>query len=240
MEPSSLVPLIALLPQEWRTTVLAFLAFLGSMTVIVTALKALVPLLDKAAQRTGTKWDNAAVIRLSVALGWAATFAEWCQSLFELLGGHKLPGKGKAPAALLLLVCLPNQACAGQDALRTHSQIANAAYDPIMAAKELLEQRAADQVAEIRAHASGAEAAAKVATLRESYGPVEGAMSALIAAYNAYVDAIQEAHATGKPLPQETALALLSRWASLTRAAALIGLDVPVPPDALLALGGVS
>lgn len=246
MDPASLVPLLALLPLDWRNAVLAVLAFLGSMTVAIAALNAVVPTLRALAAKTAMTEDDEALGILSDLLVLAADMVDWCKRVLQIVGAHKPPTaeslRGAGPAALVLLavLALPSQACAGQDSLRTHSQIASAAYSPIMLAKQVIEERAAHDYAEIHAHYSGPEAADKVALLRESYAPVEGAMSALIATYNAYVDAIQASHATGQPMSHEAALAILSRWASLTRAASLIGLEVPVPPDVLLALGRAS
>jgi uncharacterized iron-regulated protein len=244
MDPSVLVPLLSLFPESARAYVLSALVFLGSLTVVISAMKAIVAGLRDLALRTATTADDEAVSVLSDVVTLIADVAEWCKSLLEVIGAHRAPPlkaiasklKRSPPVtALMIAVALlaPSYACAGSQ-VRTNAQIADALYEPILAAKQAIESRAYEQVGHIRAASLTVEEAdSKIALLRERYRPVEGAMTLVIEGYNAYVDAIQKAHADGSDLRTEAAMALLNRWRSLMRAAGDLGIPLPEIPDAL-------
>jgi hypothetical protein len=221
---------------------------MGSMTVVVAALKAVVPFLRSLAERTASTRDDKAVSIAADVLNDLAKLAEWCQRFTEVLAGHRAPPvramlsavKRKGPpVAVILLVVIAAQGplgCVGSS-VRTHATIADTAYEPILATKLAIEDHAYRAVALIKEDsATTEEAEGKISKLRERYRPVEGATALVIEAYNAYVDAIQSAHEDGKDVRTEAGLALLNRWKSLLSAAEMIGLDLPEPPEALKGL----
>jgi hypothetical protein len=244
MDPSTLVPLLYMLPIEWQRVAVTILVFLGSMTVIVAALKAIVPGLRSLAARTAITQDDRAVGILADVLDLCADIVEWCQRFVEVLAGHRAPPlkaiaeklKRSPPTTVLMIaiaLLAPGYACAGNQ-VRTHAQIADAIYEPILAAKQAIERRAYEQVEHIRAASlTTEEADGKIDALRGRYRPVEGAMGLVIDGYNAYVEAIQKAHADGSDLRTEAGMALLNRWRSLMRAAGDLGIPMPEIPEAL-------
>jgi hypothetical protein len=244
MDPSTLVPLLYMLPIEWQMVAVTILVFLGSMTVIVAALKAIVPGLRSLAARTAITQDDRAVGILADVLELCADIVEWCQRFVEVLAGHRAPTlkaiaeklKRSPPTTVLMIaiaLLAPSYACAGNQ-VRTHAQIADALYEPILAAKQAIERRAYEQVEHIKAASLTIEEAdGKIALLRERYRPVEGSMSLVIDGYNAYVEAIQKAHADGSDLRTEAGLALLNQWRSLMRAAGDLGIPMHEIPEAL-------
>lgn len=244
MQPSDLVPLIELLPPDWRNTAIAVLAFLGSMTVAVNVMRsAVVPRLERWAQKTDAKWDNVWVARFAIALSVTAKVAAWAQGVFEVLGAHRLPKVRSVKALGLLLffaigTCIPLQSCGGPNAIRVHATIADTSYPLVMSAKQTLEERAsADLSAIIASPDTPQDRDRRISALRDSYRPVEGAMNFLIVAYNAYVDAIQAAHAGHTDVRMEAAKELLRRWRALLELAGALGLELPEPPAALQGAG---
>lgn len=247
MDPSTLVPLLYLLPPEWQHAVTTALLFLGSMTVLVAALKSVVPGLRALAERTASTRDDRAVSIVADVLGDLARLAEWCQRVTEVMAGHRAPPvrailsavKRKGPpvaAVLLFALTVHGAGCVGSS-VRTHATIADSAYEPILAAKLAIEDHAYRAVALIKEDsATPEEAEARISRLRPKYAKVEGAMALVIEAYNSYVDAIQAAHGDGKDVRTEAGLALLNRWKSLLSAAEQLGLDLPEPPAALRGL----
>lgn len=148
--------------------------------------------------------------------------------------------RGTGALVLAALLSMSSQACASSQ-IRTHAQIADAAEEPILAAKHLIEARMATDAKALRERVSDTQAQQQeMVALQTSYAPIEGAFEALRLAYNAYVDAIQGAHATGGDVSHEAALALLSKWQAFAEAARLMGLTVPDPPEPLRELGGGS
>jgi hypothetical protein len=237
MDPSVVAPLLSLLPESAQSHALSLLVFLGSLTVLISAMKSIVAMLRALALRTATTADDKAVIIMSDVVTLIADVAEWCKSLLEVLGAHRAPPLKaiasklrRSPPATAIMIALvliaPSYACAGNQ-VRTNAQIADALYEPIHAAKKAIESRAYEQVAQIRAAAlTREEADGKIALLRERYGRVEGAMSLVIDGYNAYVDAIKGAHADGSDLRTNAGKNLLVRWQSLVSAARDLGIPI--------------
>lgn len=96
MEPETLVHLFSILPPKAQGVVLAVLMFLGSLTLLIALLKALVPLLQSWAMRTASKRDDQAVSRLEGALVVAARVAAWCTRALQVLALHKPPSALRA------------------------------------------------------------------------------------------------------------------------------------------------
>jgi hypothetical protein len=248
MDPTSLVPYLAdainALPDKWRGPVLAILVFFGAMTFAVNTLKGLVPLLDKAAQKTGAKWDNVAVARLSIFLGWMATLAGLAQLLLAALAAHKLPTmadvRSKVSSSVLIsFSCMALAACASMQHPDVHRAVAAALYEPIVAAQGALHDQEAREMTALNAEALPADVFnARRAALMDRYSTADGAMSLVIEAYEAYIAAIESA-GDGKDMRVEAARALLSRWHTLRDALHVLGLDVTMP-EALAALGDPS
>jgi hypothetical protein len=244
MDPSIFVPLLSLLEDDARQAVLGVLVFLGSMTVLISFMKALVSWLRALALRTSTSVDDKAVSVISDFVTLLADVAEWCTAFLQIVGAHRAPPirditsklKRSPPATVLMIaiaLLAPSYACAGNQ-VRTHAQIADALYEPILAAKQAIERRAYEQVEHIKAASlTTEEADGKITLLRDQYRQVEGAMSLVIDSYNAYVDAIKKAHADGADLRTEAGLALLNRWRSMMRAAGDLGIPMPEIPKAL-------
>ena len=243
-DPGSLIPLLHLLSDPWRHYVVSSLLFMGGMTVVVTILKSIVPMLRSLATRTATDRDDVAVSIMSEVIDMFADLVEWCQRFAEVLAAHRAPPikavvarvRKSSPVmafTLMAVMFAPNHACAGHQ-VRTHAQIADALYGPIIAAKQAIELRAYQDVAHIRAASlTTDEANSKIALLRERYQPVEVAMGLLIDGHNEYVDAIQKAHTQGTGLRTDSGLALLSRWMSLARTAEAIGIRIAEAPEEL-------
>ena len=243
-DPVSLIPLLHLLSEQWQHYVVSSLLFMGGMTVVVAILKAIVPMLRSLALRTATDRDDVAINIMSDLIDTAADLVEWCQRFAEVLAAHRAPpikalmesAKRSSPVmafTLMAVVFAPNHACAGHQ-VRTHAQIADALYGPIIAAKQVIELRAYQDVAHIRAASlTTDDANSKIAQLRERYQPVEVAMGILIDGHNEYVDAIQKAHTQGTGLRSDAGLALLSRWMSLARTAEAIGIRIADAPEEL-------
>lgn len=247
MDPTALVPLLHLLPPEWQQRVTAILLFLGSMTVLVAALRSALPAFQALAAHTRNTRDDQAVSIVADVLNDLAGLVEWCLRFTEVLAGHRAPPvkaiaaklKRSPPVTVLMIsiaLLAPSYACAGSQ-VRTHAQIADALTAPILAAKQAIEERAYEQVGHIKAASLTAEEAdSKIAALRERYRPIEASMLIVIEGYNAYVEAIQKAHADGESLQRGAALALLSRWQTLLRHAQDLGVPMPEIPEALRSL----
>lgn len=118
---------------------------------------------------------------------------------------------------------------------QTHASIAGTAYAPITSAKAAIEASAFNDAARLRLEARpGDDLDRQIALLREQYAPLERAMSALILAYNAYVDAIQGARSGGDDAQLEAARALLVQWRDLRRVAGSLGIPVEAAPAELV------
>ncbi len=158
----------------------------------------------------------------------------------ELVAMLSKVGRGARVLGLVVLLSGSLTACAGSH-LKTHATIADAAYAPLLVTKRAIEMHMAADAKLVRDRVSDADAErAEMAALQDSYAHVETSFTLLSESYNAYVDAIQQANATGADVPHEFALALLSRWQAFVDVARTMGLTVPEPPDALRNLGGGS
>lgn len=247
MNDQDLIPLIQLMPDEWRGTAESCLLFLGSMTVIVAALKGMVPALRALALRTQSTRDDRAVSILSDVLVEMTRTFEWLLRIAQIIAGHRAPPMRaivdrlkRSPLVAVMMVAMaliaPSYACAGSQ-VRTHAQIADALYGPILAAKQAIERRAYEQVDQIKSDSNTTEDSHRKTTeLRDRFRRVEGAMVLVIDGYNAYVDAIKAANANASDLRAETARALLTRWQSLLRAARDIGIQLDEIPSALVSM----
>lgn len=248
MDPTALIPLLYLLPTDWQKYVTTALLFMGSMTVLVAALRSALPAFRALAAHTRNTRDDQAVSIVADVLNDLAGLVEWCLRFTEVLAGHRAPPvkaiaaklKRSPPVTVLMisiaLLATPCYACAGSQ-VRTHAQIADALDTPILEAKQAIEHRAYEQVAHIKAAAlTPEEADSKIAALRERYRPIEASMLLVIEGYNAYVEAIQKAHADGESLQRGAALALLSRWQTLLSHAKDLGVSMPEIPEALRSL----
>lgn len=115
----------------------------------------------------------------------------------------------------------------------THARIAERLYGPIVDAKTQIEVSAYNDAARARVAAcSDAEAAEAIDDLRTRYALVEGAVTLAVAAYNAYVDAVRDAHDGSDDAQAEAARLLIERWEAMRSAASSIGVAVsPLPID---------
>ncbi len=89
MDLSLFLPLIAMLPAQWSDVFHALVMFLGSMTVLVSTLRAVViPALEKLAIWSGAKWDNKAVSVIKTSFEWVDTRLK---PILQVLAAHKSP-----------------------------------------------------------------------------------------------------------------------------------------------------
>lgn len=231
--------LLTFLPPEWAAWLRVIAEVSFALSLLAAAVK---PLLGDPSPQD-PRWKKA-IFSLMHAVDLVAANTETVRAKKQRVKDEQvaqvLRKIRNTPPLMMLAVMLVSSGCAGSQ-LRTHASIADAAEGPILAAKHFIEVRAHDEAAAIRSRGMSADSERQeMAALQASYAPVESALTALIAAYNSYIDAIRVSHATGQEISHAVAMALLSRWQTFLDAARALGIQLPDPPDVLRELGDAS
>lgn len=138
-----------------------------------------------------------------------------------------------AMGAAALLLC--TGASCGQADIRTHAAIADGLYEPLQAAKHIIEfRRQAEYETVMNATEPGPERDARIEALKRTWEPIQDAHRAAVLAQNAYADGVKAASASDeKRVGHAFALALLAKWQALLALTEASGLELPPIPQYL-------